>query len=253
MAMRKSGGIPPLDKGVPKSSKYSHIGSSIDTGASASKVTTVSTGAMAKRRDEIFKRIRCATLARLIKERETCESVYAMVDDDGRASCGDRASVASMSSVAASRGRPGAPTVAASAASVGTVEGSVLSVCETDTTTHEDRDLVLLDLRETTDFEVCHIPTAVSYPAAKINRDQFTADLHRCKRDPSKLLVVYHWNEQQTAGSATLLVQKGWEQVHALTGGLEEFSSSYPEVLDGEMPERPDTGSTARSAASRRP
>jgi len=164
-----------------------------------------------------------------------------------------------MSSVAASRPPLAARSVAgrtiATSATVNSVAGSVVSVVSSDATVDETRDLVLLDLREPEEFEKCRLPLAVNYPATKINRDQFCPELQRCRRDPSKLLVVYHADDASTAGVATLLVQKGWENVHALSGGFEEMADSYPEVLDGEIPERPDTGasrSTRTTATSRR-
>merc|ERR1719333_179463 len=122
-------------------------------------------------------------------------------------------------------------------ATCASVPGSVLSVVDTDTTVDEARDLVLLDLRDESEYEQCRLPLAISYPATKINRDQFSPELHRCKRDPTKLLVVYHMDDTSTAGVATLLVQKGWESVHALTGGFEDMVQGYPEVLDGDPPE----------------
>merc|ERR1719221_2481824 len=208
------------------------------------KTESLSSGEIAKCRDEIFKRIRASTLVRLLQEREVNESVYAMGDgDDGNDS-------KTVSSVIASKAGPG-PSVkskaATSIASLSSVAGSVVSVVDTDTTIDESRDLVLLDLREDAEYDRCHLPLAMSYPAHKINRDQFTPELHRCKRDASKLLVVYHTDDQATAGVSTLLVQKGWENVHCLSGGFEELVASYPEVLEGEIPERPDTGGTARS------
>lgn len=227
-----------LDKKVPESKKYQHIASSIDTGATAKKVVVSSTSAVARRRDEIFKRIRPATLARMLAEREVNESVYAMGSGDN---CGDGRSA---SSVVADKAGPRPP---ASVASLTSVAGSVLSVCESDVTVAENRDLILLDLREPEEYEKCRLPMAVSFPAAKINRDQFTPELHRCKRDLSKLLVVYHTNEQSTIGVATLLVQKGWDNVHALTGGFEEMLQSYAEIIEGEVPDRPNTGASAKS------
>jgi len=97
--------------------------------------------------------------------------------------------------------------------------------------------MLLLDLRQKEDFEKCRLPTAVSYPAAMLNRDIFLPEMHRCKRDPSKMLVVYHSDEQTTAATATLIVQKGWGNVYAISGGFQEVAESYPEVLDGELPE----------------
>mmetsp|Transcript_15118 Transcript_15118/g.24058 ORF Transcript_15118/g.24058 Transcript_15118/m.24058 type:complete len:80 (-) Transcript_15118:68-307(-) len=73
----------------------------------------------------------------------------------------------------------------------------------------------------------------------------------RCKREPTKLLVVYSTNEQSTAAVAKLLAEKGWENVYALSGGFEEIAQSYPEVLEGDVPDRPATGGTVRSGASR--
>jgi rhodanese-related sulfurtransferase len=237
--MKSSFGDAPGKK-VPESKKYAHIGSSIDTGATAKKQQHVSSSAAARRRDEIFKRIKPATLVRMLQESEVNESIFALGEpgDDG----------GSASSVVASKAGPAASTAAASAASMHSVAGSVLSVVESDATVDQSRDLVLLDLREPSDFEACHLPLAMSYPATKINRDQFSPELYRCKRDTSKLLVIYHNDDQSTAGIATLLVQKGWETVHVLSGGFEDMITSYPEVLEGEVPERPGTGGTTRSS-----
>jgi len=241
--------FPTLDKRVPESKKYAHVGSNINTGSSAKNVSVVSSGAAAKKRNEVFKRIRCSTLARLLEEREVNETVYAL------GSVAEEGDGVSVSSVKASKA-PGtvAPTIMTTATCAST-PGSVISVCDSDLTIDQSRDLVLLDLRDEQMYEQCRLPMAVSYPAAKINRDQFTPELHRCKRDASKLLVVYHTNDITTAGVATLLAQKGWENVHALSGGFEEMASSYPEVFEGEVPDRPGTGAsnaTARTSASRR-
>lgn len=231
----------PTDKKVPESKKYAHIISSINTGASAKKVQCVSSNTAARRRDEIFKRIRPATLVRMLQESEVHESIYAL----GDMSLDDRCTTASMASQVRTSGVP-------SYASVHSVAGSIVSVIDSDAATvDQSRNLVLLDLREPEEYDQCHLPLAVNYPAAKINRDQFVPELHQCKRDPTKLLVVYHMDEQATAGVATLLVQKGWDSVHALNGGFEEIAQSYPEVLEGEVPTRPDTGPTRATRSSR--
>jgi len=240
--------FPTLDRKVPESKKYANVTSNINTGASAAKTQVVSASATAKKRNEVFKRIRCATLVRFLEEREVNESVFNLgsVPEDNEN--------VSISSLKASKA-PCTVVTTKTAATCASTPGSIVSVCDTDTTIGEARDLVLLDLRDENLYEQCRLPLATSYPATKINRDQFTAELHRCKRDASKLLVVYHTNDATTAGVATLLAQKGWENVHALSGGFEEMASSYPEVLEGEVPERPGTGSTTatgRSSASRR-
>lgn len=247
MSRPQKGSFGTLEKKVPESKKYSHVGSNIDTGASAKNQSVTSSSATAKKRNEVFKRIRCATLARMLEEREVNESVYALapVAEDGDG--------VSVSSVKASKAG-GAPTMvtAMTSATCASAVGSVISVCDTDTTIDQARDLVLLDLRDENMYDACRLPMALSYPATKINRDQFIPELTRCKRDLSKLLVVYHTNDSTTAGVATLLAQKGWENVHALSGGFEEMASSYPEVFEGEIPERPNTASSTATGMTGR-
>ncbi|CAJ1352685.1 unnamed protein product [Effrenium voratum] len=104
--------FPTLEKKVPESKKYAHIASSIDTGASAKKEKLHSANVTAKRKDEIFKRVRPSTLVRLLQDREVSESVYAMGPGSER---GDDAS-----SVRASKEHRG---VSMSVASVGSVAG----------------------------------------------------------------------------------------------------------------------------------
>lgn len=237
------------DKKVPESKKYAHIASSLDTGASAKKSVAPATSSQAaRRRDEVFKRIKCSTLVRMLGEQQVTESVYAMGPDDGPG--GSASSVVALRVGPPAPTRASAPARAPTVASVTSMAGSVLSVIESDVTVSEARDLVLLDLREPEEFEKCHLPLAENYPATKINRDQFSTDLHRCKRDPSKLLVVYHSSDQTTAAAATLLAQKGWDNVHVLSGGFEEIAQSYPEALDGDVPDRPTTGSTVRGSVT---
>lgn len=233
------------DKRVPVSAKYQGVQSRLDTGASASKrPPAMPPNARAQLLNEDFKRIRPATLSRLVQEQqeEGLESVFNLADDDDR---NDRASQSSM--------RVARPTPAKShaAGSVASMVGSVVSVVAADASVAE-RKMVLLDLRDVEDYERCRLPSAISYPAAKINRDQIIPELHKCKRDTSILLVVYHRNDTATAAIATLLARKGWESVHALSGGFEEMVSSYPEILDGDVPDRtmssrPDTGCTVQS------
>jgi len=238
--MRSSFGT--IDRKVPESKRYAHVRSNIDTGATARKQHVAAAVAVIRQRDEIFKRIRPATLVRLLQEREVCESVYAH-GSASDAGCGTSAS----SVVAVKAGRAAATP---SVASISSVAGSVVSIVDSDTTVDQLRDLVLLDLREEQDFEQCRLPLAVSYPAARINRDQISPELYQCKRNASKLLVVYHDNDQSSAAVATLLLQKGWETVYVLSGGFEEMLQSYPEVLEGQPPERPRSSASFRSRSS---
>lgn len=269
---------------IPENKRYSHVHSSLDTGASAKKRSVISTSAILRRRGEMFRRIKPATLVQLLEERNVQESVYAMGPEicDARSASStvaSRAGVApstfaasrfgaapttaaasrvgaykpavSVRASSASRGsvlnRTGniimtgktskAPISSSGLSNVGSVAGSVVSVIDTDTTVDETRDLVLLDLREPSEYETCRLPLAVNYPATRISRDQFSPDLYQCKKDLNKLLVVYHRDDQTTAFAATALMHKGWDSVYILSGGFEEIAQNYPEVMEGEVPD----------------
>jgi len=267
---------------IPENKRYSHVRSSLDTGASAKKRSVISTSAVLRRRGEIFRRIRPATLVQLLEERNVHESVFAMGSDNGDAhsvssTIASRAGVAPSTGAASRFGavpttaaasrvgahRPAASLRASSASrgsvlhrtgniimtqksskasisgisNAGSVAGSVVSIIDTDTTVDESRDLVVLDLREPSEFETCRLPLAVNYPASRISRDQFSQDLYQCKKDPNKLLVVYHKDDQTSAFAATTLVHKGWDSVYVLSGGFDEIAQSYPEVMQGEVPD----------------
>jgi hypothetical protein len=151
------------DKRVPANPKYQGVQTRLDTGASLSKrppAMPASAHAVAQRRDEEFKRIKPATLSRMIQEQqeEGCESIFNL------GGAGDDA--ASQSSMRLSNSAaPGAKSQAAG--SVFSVAGSVLSVVDSDTCVAESRNLVLLDLRGPEDYEKCRLPFAISYPAQK--------------------------------------------------------------------------------------
>ena len=68
----------PLDKRVPKNPKYQGVSSVVKTGKTMRDVEILSNHAVAKRKGELFKRIRCTTLAKLLKENENQESIYQM-------------------------------------------------------------------------------------------------------------------------------------------------------------------------------
>lgn len=257
---------------IPENKRYSHVHSSLDTGASAKKRSVISTSAILRRRGEMFRRIKPATLVQLLEERNVQESVYAMGPEicDARSASSTVASRAGAAPTTAAASRVGAykPAVSVRASSasrgsvlnrtgniimtgktskapisssglsnVGSVAGSVVSVIDTDTTVDETRDLVLLDLREPSEYETCRLPLAVNYPATRISRDQFSPDLYQCKKDLNKLLVVYHRDDQTTAFAATALMHKGWDSVYILSGGFEEIAQNYPEVMEGEVPD----------------
>ena len=58
--------------------KYGHIKHNVDTGKTMKHVSTISDQLLAKRKNEKFKRVKCSTLARLVREsgENNVESIY---------------------------------------------------------------------------------------------------------------------------------------------------------------------------------
>jgi rhodanese-related sulfurtransferase len=92
---------------------------------------------------------------------------------------------------------------------------------------------LLVDLREPYEFKDSHIPYAVNHPAPLISRDIFFPALLTFKtKVKGRALVVYHSDDKQSATYATLLVEKGWEEVWIVDGGFSEYMQSYPEGVE---------------------
>ena len=65
-----------LDKKVPRNPKYEHIQGKLKTGPTINQVEIMSDKLVSKRKGELFKRIKCSTVSKLITESITKESIY---------------------------------------------------------------------------------------------------------------------------------------------------------------------------------
>lgn len=86
MEKRPIGYIPgkgnPLDKKPPKNAKYDKIGPTVKTGYTVKDINTMSDKLVAKRKNELFKRIKTSTLAKLLKQDNNQESIYNLKDSE---------------------------------------------------------------------------------------------------------------------------------------------------------------------------
>lgn len=88
----------------------------------------------------------------------------------------------------------------------------------------DDGGLLVLDVRDSDEFDRCHIRQAKSYPKQLIAHDKISAELYTFKTKLSKRLVIYDGDDKSTAKVATMLVEKGFANVYALSGGFEEVN-----------------------------
>lgn len=65
-----------LDKKVPKNPKFEKVSTKLNTGQTVKDILIVSDKQVAKRKGELFKRIKGSTLANLLKQEKNFESIY---------------------------------------------------------------------------------------------------------------------------------------------------------------------------------
>eukprot|EP00919_Chromeraceae_sp_WS-2016_P052108 GHVR01123499.1.p1 GENE.GHVR01123499.1~~GHVR01123499.1.p1 ORF type:complete len:307 (-),score=8.47 GHVR01123499.1:181-1101(-) len=264
----------PLDKKLPTNPKYATVQPKVN--AHNPKIITVSDKVVAKRRDEVFKRIRPQHLKSLLEQNDVLtESIYDITSEIDNALFNDRKPGANLVSTEVlpptkeslirltkgidslrithtSDSRP--QTGQSRVSGVSDTARSVVCYGKDDKGLVSEMQLLLLDLREPEDFKKGHILGAVNYPALLLSRDKFTPELIMCKQNSKeKFLVLYHTDDKSGAYSAMIFVQKGWENVYLLSGGIEEVAFSCSDLISGECPvtTRPKTGTSVCTQSSK--
>eukprot|EP00242_Pyramimonas_sp_CCMP2087_P008364 CAMPEP_0198212006 /NCGR_PEP_ID=MMETSP1445-20131203/25470_1 /TAXON_ID=36898 /ORGANISM="Pyramimonas sp., Strain CCMP2087" /LENGTH=188 /DNA_ID=CAMNT_0043886377 /DNA_START=213 /DNA_END=776 /DNA_ORIENTATION=+ len=113
----------------------------------------------------------------------------------------------------------------------------------------DECDFLLLDMRDAEDYQVCHLNSAMSYPLPMLHRsvNNFTIEiLSYANKEPERIIIVYDSDERIATQGANLFFEKGTDNVFVLTGGLNKFAAEFPELVEGEVPQRArsPTGST---------
>eukprot|EP00741_Cyanophora_paradoxa_P011180 tig00020554_g10800.t1 len=201
--------IPATDRRIPKNPKYEGVRAKVDSGMTIDKLREQESSANKSRKDEIFKRIKVSTLGSLIDAETEEESVYSLVDTEGGPSSTTKTSTHDATSTGQSSGQ-------------------------------YNKKYLLLDVRDKDEYDKCHIRTAMSHPAAKLNQiNAFTADMIRYKNQKERIMVIYDDDEKIAAAAATMLAERGFENLYMLTGGLFKFGEKSPDLLVGDLPSRP--------------
>jgi hypothetical protein len=71
-----------MDKKAPNNIKYKHVKKTLDTGNTINNVQILSDQFVSKRKNELFRRIKNSTVAKLIEENNNTESIYNLVDEN---------------------------------------------------------------------------------------------------------------------------------------------------------------------------
>lgn len=209
----------PLEKKTPKNPKYENIGPVINSGKTMKQVEVLSNQSVAKRKGELFQRIKSTTLAKLLEEAGTKESIYNL--NSGVEEVKETDDNKSVFSVARS--------VAGSEISVVTVATEALGITE-------NSEFVLLDLRDENEYEAYHIKEAISFPAPNITRDRILPQVFRLKNQQGKFIIVYTFDERPGVEAAKKFAERDYHNVYLLSGGIEKFCQTHPNLIEGTPP-----------------
>ena len=216
-----------FDKRIPRNPKYSSVQPVIDTGPTVKKALVVlSDQQVSKRRGELFRRVKNSRIADLLKSVESSEIAESV---DGLIEGLHEADPHTVEPAQCARS-----VVAPTVMSVGAQSAGVVSVIESAALGIVDsRDMLIVDLRTLEEYRQSRIMFAIHHPATLLVRDVLHPSMLAFKRKlKGRYLLVYHNDERHTAQFATLLVEKGWEEVFVVDGGLDGFRESYPELID---------------------
>ncbi|XP_005094416.1 centrosomal protein of 41 kDa [Aplysia californica] len=252
MSARGKKSTNPLEKKIPENPKYKHVRATVDTGASVSKYMEKMEELKRDynfRKDEIFKRMKIPTFVQLVVQVSEFEDVAEETsyptgasdrpdtadDEVARIQKGGQANGAGSEDT--SRLSPEMDT------SRSRLEQVIKGTGEIDLDTPKPPKLppmmgencpyLLLDVRDRDAFEECHIITAKNYPTAMLARsvNYETKDMLRYKNQPGKIILVYDEDERISHRASTTLVERGYDNLFMLSGGLKVAYKLFPDGL----------------------
>ncbi|VDL89754.1 unnamed protein product, partial [Schistocephalus solidus] len=210
----------PLQKKIPKNPRYEDVESSINTGASLTRYlrrvdefnesrlhfTLIFTDYKIKP-DEIFRRMKMTTFVQLAVQVAEVNGVavspfYSVICGIGEIDVdSDRSPVLSSTS-------------------------PLLRDCAT-------KPYLLLDVRDSDDFNNCHIIGALNYPATMLSRcmNFETREMLAFRNRPNHIIILYDEDERIAPRVATILTQRGYDNVFLLAGGLKVAWKLFPKGL----------------------
>eukprot|EP00057_Strongylocentrotus_purpuratus_P031354 XP_784363.3 PREDICTED: centrosomal protein of 41 kDa B isoform X1 [Strongylocentrotus purpuratus] len=272
-----------LNRKVPENPRYKDVKPMIDTGASLSKH-------MAKiedirknyryRNNEIFKRMKVTTFVQLVLQVNTIRQNERQQSRMRSFSEAERPETTDLNMNGGSGdGQSPVPSLALTEGDFGgqpeqpltsrsTLQSVIAGVGEFDlsgeyvddptprsdaTEQEPDCPYLLLDLRDKDIYQQCHIITAECYPTAMLSRavNNFTKNILNFRNKPGKIIVIYDEDERISTTAATTFVDRGFDNVFLLSGGLKVAAQKFPKgLITGTLPPscRPPPPQTSRSS-----
>ncbi|XP_032378893.1 centrosomal protein of 41 kDa isoform X2 [Etheostoma spectabile] len=112
-------------------------------------------------------------------------------------------------------------------------ENELVSSPEVADRPYPDCPYLLLDVRDRDLYDLCHIISAHSFPIAMLSRtmNPYTKDVLEYKNTAGKIIIVYDEDERIASQAATVMCERGFENLFLLSGGLKVIAQRFPEGL----------------------
>jgi len=241
-----------LDKRIPRNPKYENVESTLDTGESLTKFLKRHEELRASSKQqatETFKRMKISTLVQLIIQVEEINSL-----DIPNSTASQR--------TLTNTDRPQTQDSQMSTETTrSTLQSVIRGVGEMDvynntnqnrfsttpkTSRSEQIDLefnerpyLLVDLRDKDEFKTNHIISAHHYPAAMLSRcsNNESKELLIYKNQKGKIIILYDEDERIASPAATIMVERGYNNIFLLSGGIKYSVRKFPRgLLTGSCP-----------------
>ncbi|CAF1049436.1 unnamed protein product [Rotaria sp. Silwood1] len=248
-----------LDKRIPRNPKYENIKATIDTGDSLTKFLKRNEELRASRKqqsEEIFKRMKISTLVQLIIQVAEINSLENSKNDE----CDSNASQRTLTDTNRPQTQDSERSIATSRSTLqslirGVGEMDLYNKCTNRSSTipstpkninnqqidlaYEECPYLIVDLRDKDEFNTNHIVSAHHYPATMLSRctNNESKELLIYKNQKGKIIVLYDEDERIAPRAATIMVQRGYNNIFLLSGGLKYAAKKFPHgLITGKCP-----------------
>merc|ERR1712179_291912 len=210
-----------LQKRIPRSARYDRVQAKTDTGASMSKhlarVNEIQSNYRIQK-GELFKRIRISTFAQLVLQVDQVNKMTIGAEDDDDAPVvtpRDRQHATFLDVINGTGELKLKDEQKEQAAPPPPVPELLFQP-------YEQKPYLLVDVRDRTEYEQCHIITALSYPASNFSRtmNPFSPEMYQFRNVDGKIIILYDIDGFIATECAHKMAQRGFENVFVLSGGM---------------------------------
>ncbi|KAG8200179.1 hypothetical protein JTE90_024964 [Oedothorax gibbosus] len=216
-----------LNKKVPENPRYKHVKPAIDTGKNVKRHIDdliEKQKHLSHKKDEVFNRIKFSAFIKLaifvakeqLQEKDNAEREISIQDEDKV--------VTSNSKLA---------NVLIGIGEIDLRNEKLKPPVTSSPRTETKVPYLLLDVRDKDEYLKCHIKTAKHYPSAMLSRSNCyeLEEMKIYKNNRPELIILYDDDESITSHVATTLVQRGYDNIYVLSGGLKLGNLCVPRAL----------------------